>query len=111
MTISNGDFEEVEESRGNAYRDGKVHVMEEECENCLFHPKDRLVSAAGVKQIVASTKDEPGATFSCHLGTIHGDDAICRGWFDGFGNRDPIMQLAVAMDVIEYVPRDHYPSK
>lgn len=86
---------------GNTFRDGKVHVMHEECENCLFHPKTRLVDAKVVAEIVRETKDDAGATFTCHLASLCGEDAICRGWYNHFGKRDPILQMAESMGIIE----------
>lgn len=87
----------------NVYRDGKLHVMSDECSTCIFRPATRPVPGARVAEMVRETKDADGATVICHhtiMGTT--DNAICRGWFDRLGERDPIVQLAVAMDIIEY---------
>jgi len=96
-------------SEGNTYRDGHIHVMGEECPNCLFHPKDRLVDASRVKELVSETKDTPGATFTCHLASLCGQDAICAGWMKHFGKRDPILQMAESMGVIKEVPLEDFP--
>lgn len=85
------------------YRDGKVHVLSAECATCIFRPATRPVDGARVAGMVRDTMDEPGATVVCHS-TLYQDDvrhAICRGWFDRLGDRDPILRMAVAMGVIE----------
>lgn len=85
---------------GNTYRDGKVHVAATKCNACLLSP-DRIVSGSRAAQIVKDTKDDSGATFTCHKGTLSGEDMICRGWYDKFAKDDPILRMAVAMDAIE----------
>lgn len=85
------------------YRDGKVHVLSEECGTCIFRPATRPVDGARVAGMVRETMDEPGATVVCHS-TLYRDDvqhAICRGWYDRLGGRDPILRMAQAMGVIE----------
>lgn len=91
------------------YRDGKVHVLSEMCSTCIFRPATRPVSGARVAGMVRDTKDTPGATVPCHhtLGYLEEDaehNAICRGWWDRFADADPILRLAVAMDVVQYDP-------
>lgn len=86
----------------NVYRDGKVHVLSEECATCIFRPHERPVDGARVAGMVRDTKDEPGSTVVCHK-TLYRDideHAICRGWFDRLADRDPILRMAAAMGVI-----------
>jgi len=93
----------------NIFRDGKVHVLSEECATCIFRPRERPVPGSRVAEMVRDTKDDPGATVVCHH-TIYGENAdpetgeprnaVCRGWYDRLGDRDPIIQLAKAMDII-----------
>lgn len=90
------------ETPGNTYRDGKVHVASDKCDACLLSPQ-RLVSGQRAAEIVRATKDEPGATFTCHKGTLSGEDMICRAWYDKFAKDDPILQLAESMGVIQEV--------
>lgn len=86
---------------GNTYRDGKIHVMSKQCDHCLLSP-NRLVSGKRAAEIVSKTKDELGATFTCHKGNLIGCDAICRRWYDKFAKNDPILQLAEAKGLIEF---------
>lgn len=88
----------------NTYRDGKVHVLSEECATCIFRPHTRPVSGKRVAGMVAETKDEAGATVVCHS-TLYkevDEHAICRGWYDRLADRDPILVLADKMGIIEF---------
>lgn len=91
----------------NIYRDGKIHVLSEECATCIFKPHSRPVDGARVAGMVRDAKDEDGATVVCHS-TLYRDEepqhAICRGWYDRLGDRDNVLRIAKAMDVIEEVP-------
>lgn len=84
------------------YRDGTVHVLAEQCDTCIFNPATRPVPGARVAGMIRDTKDTAGATIVCHstLYNLDGRDdqahAICRGWFDRFAHRDPILRLAIA---------------
>ena len=87
----------------DTFRDGKVHVLAEKCGQCAFTP-ERIVPGRRVADIVARTADEPGAHFICHKTTLAGTgDAICAGWYDHLGDRDPLLRLAGAMGIIERV--------
>jgi hypothetical protein len=89
----------------NVYRDGRVHVLAEECRTCIFRPHQRFVPGARVAELVAATKDTEAASVVCHSTLVEDvDNAVCRGWFDRLADRDPVFSLAKAMDVIEYDP-------
>jgi len=92
------------------YRDGKVHVLAEMCETCIFKPHTRPVAGARVAEMVRATKDDPAATVPCHH-TLYGmaeHNAICRGWWDRFAQDDWVLSAAEAMGIIEYdtLPKD-----
>lgn len=90
-------------SEHNVYRDGKVHVLSRECATCIFKPKTRPVDGQRVAGMVRDTKDEPGATVICHSTLYRGEPeehAICRGWFDRLGDRDPILRVAADLGVM-----------
>jgi len=99
-------FQKLADTQGrkqNVYRDGKVHVASEKCEQCLFTPK-RLVSGAHAAEIVRKTTgpdSEAGSAFNCHKGTIADKDAICAGWYEKFGDKDPILIMAEKLGAIE----------
>ena len=94
----------MDEGEHNVFRDGKVHVLSEECATCIFKPHHRPVDGARVAELVTQTKDADGSTVICHS-TLYKDDheehAICRGWYDRLGERDGIIRLAKALSVIE----------
>jgi hypothetical protein len=88
------------------FREGEVHVLADLCSSCIFKPHHRPVDGARVAGMVRDTRDEPGATVPCHK-TLYGQtdhNAICRGWWDRFADRDPILRMAVAADMIAYDP-------
>jgi hypothetical protein len=89
----------------NIYREGKVHVLNAECDTCIFRPAVRPVDGARVAGMVRETKDDDGATVICHhtLDTEPQANAICRGWFDRFADRDNILRMAKMWDCLEYV--------
>lgn len=88
----------------NTFRDGKVHVLSEECATCIFRPHTRPVPGARVAELVRNTKDEEGATVVCHS-TIYREDpqenAICRGWYDRLGDQDNLITMAQRLGIIE----------
>lgn len=92
-------------TKHNIYRDGRVHVLSEECATCIFRPNERPVSGARVAGMVKETMDVPGATIVCHA-TLYGsgsqENAVCRGWYDRLADRDSILRLAAAMGVLEF---------
>lgn len=88
----------------NVYRDGKVHVLSEECATCIFRPATRPVDGARVAELVKDTMNEDGSTVVCHS-TLYKDGerkhAICRGWYDRLARKDGILQVAERMGIIE----------
>ena len=93
-------------SEHTTYRDGKVHVAREKCSTCIFRPKERPVEGARVAEMIRETMSEPGGNIVCHhtLYDMDGKDdrehAICRGWYDRFADRDPILRMAQAEGII-----------
>lgn len=88
--------------RHNIYRDGEVHVLSEKCATCIFRPHERPVDGARVAGMVRDTMDTEGATVVCHK-TIYTegiDNAICRGWWDRFADRDNTLRLAQAIGIV-----------
>jgi hypothetical protein len=107
--MNDDEVSETDEESGphNIFRDGKIHLLSEKCATCIFNPKTRPVDGARVAGMVRDTMDEDGATVVCHS-TLYGEgdpeNAICRGWYDHLADRDPILRMANAMDVIQEVP-------
>lgn len=91
-------------SRHNAYRDGRVHVLEEMCATCVFRPGNLMRLARGrLAGMVASARRDDSAIV-CHS-TLYRDDvenAVCRGFFD----RHPTtpLQIASRLDLVTFDP-------
>jgi hypothetical protein len=87
----------------NVYRDGKVHVRASQCDHCLLS-KDRLVDGERARDIIRETRERDGGSFICHRNQVSDEpEAICATWFERFGDEDPVLRVAAAMGVIEYV--------
>lgn len=90
------------------YRDGKIHVLKERCSTCVFRGGNLMHLAPGrMKDLVEENRRQDTA-FSCHQTLPYGEYevdgmAICRGYFDAYGDQVTPLRLAVAMDVIEEV--------
>jgi hypothetical protein len=93
-------------SRGRpVYSDGRVHVMADKCETCIFRPGNLMNLDPGrVKSMVDESVAE-GAGITCHK-TLYGQaeqEAVCRGFYDAHGDRVPALQIAACMGLIEEV--------
>lgn len=85
------------------FRDGKVHVRGSQCDACLLS-RDRLVSGARARDLISSTRETDGGSFICHKSQVTAEpESICGAWFERFADEDPILSLAKAMGVIEYI--------
>lgn len=86
----------------NIYRGGEVHVLADKCATCIFKPRERPVDGARVAGMVRDTMDTDGATVVCHS-TLYDeavDNAVCRGWWDRFADRDATLRLAKALGIV-----------
>lgn len=76
------------------------------CGTCIFRPGNLMHLERGrVAEMVAETRDTDAATIPCHS-TIYDaapQEAICRGWWDRYADRDMVLRLALALDVVSYV--------
>lgn len=90
------------------YRDGKVHVLSEMCETCIFRPKNLMSLRSGRVRGMIDSALENDSCITCHS-TIYRDDvepSICRGFFDR--HKTLPIRLALTMGLIEY---DETPTK
>lgn len=92
----------------NVFNNGKVYVMADKCNTCIFRPGNLMTLQPGrVKNMVDSCL-EKGGSIPCHK-TIHGQreqQAVCRGFFDSYKDRVLGLRLAEEMDIIEEVESD-----
>jgi len=88
---------------GQVYEGGRVHVRAAACDHCLLSSQ-RLVSGSRARELITSTRATDGSSFICHRSQVADEHvAICRAWFDRFGPEDPILRLAVVIEIITYV--------
>lgn len=85
------------------YRDGKVHVLAEKCATCIFRPGNLMDLQPGrVKGMVDDCLAEDGGNIPCHS-TIYEEEvqpAICRGFWDSYHEKVPLLQVAARMGVV-----------
>lgn len=102
--------DEEETPTRNVYREGKVHVMDDMCATCVFHPGNRMNLMPGRLKDMVSTSIENQSTIACHDTLADGiDNAACRGFFDRYAGRVFPLRLAIAMDAIEFDPQVQKP--
>lgn len=84
------------------YRDGRVHVLAEQCATCVFRPGDLMhLGPARRAELVRENAD---SALTCHA-TLYRDDvdhAVCRGFFDRYQTLP--LRLAVTLGVITWDP-------
>jgi len=76
-----------------------LKVCAEQCNQCLFG-KDRIVSKQRMAEILQTCR-ENDTYFSCHKGTIAGDDICCKGFFDTQDSQ--MIRIAKRLGAIEFV--------
>lgn len=86
------------------YRGGRVHVLDDKCLTCIFRPGNLMRLEPGrVKGMVQGAVGD-GSCIPCHstLGTA--SPAICRGFWDRYGDRVMALRLAVFLDMVTFDP-------
>lgn len=93
--------------RNLIYREGKVHVLAEKCETCIFRPGNRMDLRPGrVREMIAAARRDESAIV-CHS-TLGKRAAVCRGFYDL--EPEPItstLQIAKRLGYLQFqeVPR------
>jgi len=92
------------ERAANAYRDGRVHVLSEQCSTCIFRPGDPMRLRPGRLKDLVDGNLAAGSALVCHatLWSDTVDDALCRGFVDRYADRVDLLQIATRLDLIEY---------
>lgn len=88
----------------NVYRDGQVHVMAERCSTCIFRPGNLMHLQTGrVQRMVRKIRSSPpGGNIPCHDTLGLDVQAICRGFWDGPGQQDPLLAMAAELGIVSY---------
>lgn len=89
---------------GRPFRDGRVHVLAEQCSTCVFRPGNLMSLEPGRLRDLVASNVEADSALTCHA-TLYRDDvpeAICRGFYD----RHPTLplRLAAALDLLTEDP-------
>jgi len=78
-------------------------VFNECCKNCLLS-KDRIVSPKRAISIINSCAKND-THFICHKASMEGEDIMCRGFYDAFGDKIGKIRIMERMGAIEFVPQ------
>jgi hypothetical protein len=86
----------------DVYRDGRVHVLSEMCETCVFRPGNLMKLQSGRVRGMIDEARANESTIVCHA-TLYRDgvsNAVCRGFHDRYPTQP--LQLAERLGLIEY---------
>lgn len=95
--------------KGNAYRNGRVHVCREMCSTCVFRPGNLMRLRAGRLREMVEDSVAAESAIICHK-TLEewpegdGGNAVCRGFFDRYPTQP--LQVADRLGMIEEVDVD-----
>lgn len=113
MGAAEVDFDdERDPSWGQPYRNGKVHVMSEQCSTCVFRPGNLMHLSPGRLKGMAEHVQETGVPFACHQTLSYASaeyqahydgEALCAGAVENYGDQSVVMRMAHAHNVIEHV--------
>lgn len=88
-----------------AYRDGRIHIMAEQCTTCVFRPGNLMRLAPGRLHDLIETNLTADTAFACHQ-TIYRetvDEAICHGYHHAYADRVTPLRLARELGLIAWV--------
>jgi hypothetical protein len=78
-----------------------VRVCREKCSTCIFRPGNLMHLHEGrLKQIVEQTREDDAGNIVCHQTLDQKQGAICRGFYDAYGEGSMILRLARMLDAI-----------
>lgn len=90
-------------SKSNVFRDGEVHVMSERCSTCIFRPGNPMRLTKGrVRAMVSSCMATPGGNIPCHQTLDLDHQAICRGYWDGYSEKDVLLTAAERLSIVVF---------
>lgn len=83
----------------NAYRNGRVHVMQRMCDSCIFRDGNLMNLDPGRRDYMVCRSIENNSAIICHS-TLSDDNAVCFGFFTQ--HKTATLRLAEAMNVITF---------
>jgi hypothetical protein len=90
--------------KSGPYRDGRIHVLADRCATCVFRPGNLMRLEPGRLADLVESNRAADSALTCNS-TLYRDDvepAVCRGYFDAYGDDSTPLRLAVALDVVEF---------
>lgn len=78
-----------------------LKVFSKRCNQCLLS-KNRIVSKERADSIINQCKKEQ-RHFICHKATINGEDIMCKGFYDQYGEFSQLVSIAERLNAIEFV--------
>ena len=89
----------------NVYRNGRVHVLAQECPTCVFRPGNLMGLRAGRLRGMVDEAIADNSTIVCHATLGRGvDNACCRGFYDRYADESLALRAARILGVVEEVP-------
>lgn len=92
----------------DVFRGGKVHVMTERCSTCIFRPGNLMrLNAGRVRNMVERCLGTMGGNIPCHQTLDLDHQAICRGYWDGYAEKDVLLISALRLNIVEFDGEGH----
>lgn len=91
----------MEDQEHNNFRDGRVHVVSKKCSTCIFRPGNLMGLRAGRVKGMVEESIESGGVITCHKTLGTDANAICRGYYDSYGEVIPVLKIAAELDMID----------
>lgn len=87
------------------WRGERVHVLADRCSTCVFRPHNLMNLQDGRLQNLVKTNREGDTALTCHQtleqNKYDAEPAVCRGYFDAYGDEVTPLRLAKIMGLIE----------
>ncbi len=89
--------------------DGKLRVLSEKCDTCIFRPGNLMRLNRGRVQDMVQGALQGGGYITCHSTLPYGDNpeyggAVCRGFFDSYGELSQIIRISERLSGLTEVP-------
>lgn len=77
-----------------------LRVCATRCDTCIFHPGNRMQLRDGRVRGMVAEAIERDSFIPCHK-TLDGERAVCRGFFDAYGDRTLGCRFGHLVGIIE----------
>ena len=90
--------------RKQPYSDDKIHVMESQCDTCVFKAGNLMRLEDGRLKDLVKQNLKRDAALICHK-TIYDEGyvqkAVCRGYFDAYSAEVTGLRMAIALEMVQ----------